>query len=54
MKDYRLSAGKQKKKASCVVTWLPIYCYRGRSVYMSHLQGLVKKCSYYIICVVWR
>lgn len=42
MKDYRLNAGKQKKKASCVGTWFPIYSYRGRSVHMSHLQGLVK------------
>lgn len=42
MKDYRLTAGKEKKKTFCVGTCFPIYSYRDKSVYTSHLQGLVK------------
>lgn len=42
MKDYRLSAGKQKKKAFCLATRFPIYFCRDRFVYTSHLQGPVK------------
>lgn len=37
MKDYRLSAGKHKKKVFCLGTWFPIYFYRDRFVYMPHL-----------------
>lgn len=32
MNNYRLNAGKQKKKASCLVIWLHIYSYKDRSV----------------------
>lgn len=52
MKNYRLSAGKQKKTAFCLGTWFPIYFYRDGFMYMSCLQGLVKKFSYYVIYMV--